>query len=444
MKTILTTFAMLFIGSMMMQAQLNRRIQSATQRAAENAAVRQAERRTTNAVNKAIDDAFDGNNSNSNSGNVQTQQGSNQGSQGGNQQAGTNSGNAGQTANSQQDPNVPPKLESYSQYDFVPGDQILFYEDFSQDAIGDFPALWTTNKSGEVKTLNNFPGKWIHLTNGGMFFYLNKLDLPPNFIIEFDYIPLITNNGSYAQGGVKLYHYTSGEREVDAGLFPGQAGFRIYFQRSGQGWTLDSYNPGSQYLSGFNSQINRIKTDQVNHVIIWVQGRRVRIYHEGAKVLDAPTGLFPDMKFTRLLLLSNESDNKPFYSNIKITTAAPDVRSKLITEGKIISYGINFDSGRDVIKPESYGAVKAIADVLTENPDVRVRVIGHTDSDGNADSNLDLSKRRAAAVKTCLATQFGIAAARIETDGKGQTEPLAPNNTVEGKAKNRRVEFVKI
>ena len=82
--------------------------------------------------------------------------------------------------------------------------------------------------------------------------------------------------------------------------------------------------------------------------------------------------------------------------------------------------------------------------MLKENPDVRVRVVGHTDSDGNADANLDLSKRRAAAVKTCLEKEFGITGSRIETGGKGQTEPPAPNNTVEGKAKNRRVEFVKI
>jgi len=73
-----------------------------------------------------------------------------------------------------------------------------------------------------------------------------------------------------------------------------------------------------------------------------------------------------------------------------------------------------------------------------------VRVIGHTDSDGNAASNLDLSKRRAAAVKASLSKDFGIDGSRIETDGKGQTEPLAPNNTSEGKAKNRRVEFIKI
>jgi len=120
------------------------------------------------------------------------------------------------------------------------------------------------------------------------------------------------------------------------------------------------------------------------------------------------------------------------------------ISNKLLTEGKLISYGINFDSGKDIVKPASYGAAKAIADVLKENPNMRVRIIGHTDTDGNAANNLDLSKRRATAVKNYLVSEFKIEPSRIETNGKGQTEPLAPNNTEEGKAKNRRVEFVKI
>jgi len=118
--------------------------------------------------------------------------------------------------------------------------------------------------------------------------------------------------------------------------------------------------------------------------------------------------------------------------------------SKLLTEGKHISYGINFDSGKDIVKPASYGAAKVIADILKENPNMRVRIIGHTDTDGNAANNLDLSKRRANAVKNYLVNEFKIDASRFETDGKGQTEPLASNNTEEGKAKNRRVEFLRI
>ena len=62
-------------------------------------------------------------------------------------------------------PDDKPKLESYTKYDFVPGDQILLFEDFSQDAIGDFPALWTTDGSGEVRTVNNAPGKWLYMSS---------------------------------------------------------------------------------------------------------------------------------------------------------------------------------------------------------------------------------------------------------------------------------------
>jgi len=83
-----------------------------------------------------------------------------------------------------------PKLESYTQYDFVPGDQIVYYDDFSQDAIGDFPANWTTNSSGEIKTLNIAPGKWLHINaEDGVHTDLNKIEIPTNFIFEFDVVP---------------------------------------------------------------------------------------------------------------------------------------------------------------------------------------------------------------------------------------------------------------
>jgi outer membrane protein OmpA-like peptidoglycan-associated protein len=97
----------------------------------------------------------------------------------------------------------------------------------------------------------------------------------------------------------------------------------------------------------------------------------------------------------------------------------------------------------DRLKGESYGSLKEIANVLTEAADVRVVIVGHTDSDGDEASNLDLSRRRAASVKTALATQFGIAEGRMDTDGKGEGEPVDKNDTPAGKANNRRVEFIK-
>ena len=158
-----------------------------------------------------------------------------------------------------------------------------------------------------------------------------------------------------------------------------------------------------------------------------------------------PTNIFDGSKFNRVCFkLYRGASCASYVSNIKITTAAPDMRSKLLTEGKIISYGIYFDVNKDVVKPESYGSLKEIAGILTENPDVKIRIVGHTDADGADAANLDLSKRRAASVKNELMKSFGIDGSRIEIDGKGETQPVAVNDTPSNKALNRRVEFIKM
>jgi outer membrane protein OmpA-like peptidoglycan-associated protein len=131
-------------------------------------------------------------------------------------------------------------------------------------------------------------------------------------------------------------------------------------------------------------------------------------------------------------------------SNIRSAVGNPDMRNKLLTEGKLVSYGIYFDVNKDLVKPESYGTLKQIAAVLTENPDVKIKIVGHTDSDGADAANLDLSKRRAASVKDELVKSFAIDGSRIETDGKGETVPIAANDTPANKALNRRVEFIKM
>ena len=343
------------------------------------------------------------------------------------------------TSKARQDPSKQ-KLEAFTQYDFVAGDKILYYEDFAQDAIGDFPALWTTDGSGEVKTLNIAPGHWLHM-NGqeAVYCYTKAIDFPTNFIMEFDIIP-----DENFDDGIQLSFYADPEnKEFTDDLFPGEKG--IHIEIKAEGWeTLGYDNVGDQdWLTG-HSQTNPVVNEQVNHVVIWVQNRRVRIYHRGRKVLDMPTNIFANTKFTRFRFSGWNRNVSPFVSNLKITTASPDTRSKLLTDGKLVSYGIYFDSGKDVVKPESYGAIKEIAAVLKENPSVKIRIVGHTDSDGDDAKNLDLSKRRAASVKSYLVNQFQADGSNIEIDGKGEGSPLESNNTADGKAKNRRVEFIKL
>ena len=131
-------------------------------------------------------------------------------------------------------------------------------------------------------------------------------------------------------------------------------------------------------------------------------------------------------------------------SNLRLAVGAPDTRNKILTQNKWVTHGILFDVNSATIKPESYGTIKEMATVLKENPDLKVKIVGHTDADGKDDVNLDLSKRRAAAVKESLTKDFGIDGARMETDGKGEGEPIDKNDTPAGKANNRRVEFIKI
>ncbi|MEA5063276.1 MAG: OmpA family protein [Petrimonas sp.] len=343
----------------------------------------------------------------------------------------------------------PQKLVSAGKYDFVPGDKILYFEDFSQDAIGDFPALWTTNGSGEVKTVNIAPGKWFHM-NGedAVYCYTRQIDFPDNFIVEFDIIPEKKDKDYYSSIQFSLYQERTGEaKEMNDELYPGEAGLHIDlgFSSMDTSWETRGYKEGDNldWLSGQGGK-NPVLLEKVNHVILWIQKRRVRIYHQNEKVLDMPTNIYPDVKFNRMRFSGWDRYSAPYVTNLKITTASPDTRSKLITEGKLVTYGITFDVNKADVKPESYGTLKSIADVLNENASVKVKIVGHTDSDGDDTMNLELSRRRAESVKNELVKNFGIDASRMEIEGAGETKPVAPNDTPANKAQNRRVEFVKL
>lgn len=334
------------------------------------------------------------------------------------------------------------ELKSFTKYDFVPGEQLLFFEDFSQDEIGDFPALWTTNGSGEIRNIESFQGKWLYMNSSDKVYCLMKdINLPDNFIVEFDVIP------SPKEADYRVASFTfslfegSGEYLTDD-LYPGVNG--VHIQCRDDGWNVIGYKEGAGNMLSGNTQIAPLSIDQLNHVIIWVQKRRVRIYHSGQKALDLPTVLYDGFKFNRLRFSLWGESGFNYLTNLRITSAKPDTRHKLLTEGKIVSYGIYFDVNSDKLKPESYGTLNDIAKVLKENPQVKIKIIGHTDSDGDDSRNLDLSKRRANSVKEELSKTFGIDNSRIETDGKGETQSIAPNDTPENKSKNRRVEFIKL
>ena len=367
------------------------------------------------------------------------------------------SGSANGTDNSSKKDNAesPTSFKTYSKFDFIPGDKILAYDDFSKDAIGDFPVTWNTNSTGEVVTTSNQQGHWLLVRKQGKFIPEYIKDLPDNFTFEYDVI--CNEKFSYYSPHLLLYFLTgnnSGKEVFDYSFIPGEkrSGVKI-----GVHPTNGTGNGGMALEESFedgNSVIkNEINTSQFNshgktklHVSVWRQKQRLRVYFNEEKVYDLPRA-FSDNKTYATVFFEIWGDMKDqdqyLVSNIKFAVGAPDTRNKLITEGKFVTRGILFDVNSDKIKPESYGVMKDIANVLTENSSVKVKIIGHTDSDGKDGDNLSLSKRRAESVKSSLVKDFGIDAARLDTDGKGASQPVDTNNTAEGKANNRRVEFIK-
>ena len=335
----------------------------------------------------------------------------------------------------------PASIQSFSQYDFVPGDSVLLFEDFSQDAVGDFPAHWTTSGSGEVKMLNIAEGKWLHLTaTSNPYQLMQQLTLPDNYIVEFDVILPPTDQNPPA---IWMCLFKAEAQDLGNVLTnPLAAGFGVYIEASEHNsWIGKAYNDGN-WVEG-SSTLAPTKENQAEHIIVWIQKRRLRMYHAGQKVLDLPTLLPANLRPDRLTFdLSDCNNATPYISNIRITTAAPDMRNKLLEEGRLVSYGIYFAVNSDKVKPESYGTLNDLAKVIQE-ANVKVQIVGHTDKSGSDATNLDLSKRRAAAVKGEL-VKLGVSEELLTTDGAGASKPIAPNDTPSNKALNRRVEFVKM
>ena len=187
------------------------------------------------------------------------------------------------------------------------------------------------------------------------------------------------------------------------------------------------------------------KLNRTSHFTMVVNKNRLRVYIDNEKLLDLPSLLQNNIARHVLFYLngtSNAENHITAISNVKVTEEGQDLRSQIL-KGGFSTTKILFASGSDKLKPESYSFLDDLAQTLLNDQSLSVSIIGHTDSDGSEATNLALSKKRAESVKKYLADK-GVQESRLQTDGKGEGEPVADNSTSEGKAQNRRVEFKKI
>ncbi len=343
-------------------------------------------------------------------------------------------------------------LKSYAKFDFVPGDSIIFEDNFTNESTDEIPSRWkATTGRVEIAQINNENAAgFIDGFYTGMYPRMKKYGyLPQRFTIEFDYLFRCTSKsmGEYlSNGGGGQFWVTFHSEDIDKTDELGDfKDHDLSINTSG----VVSFNGTT---NSFKSEAPDTYTDEFElndkwvHVSIAVTETTMKVYLNNQRVMNVSVEGQP----ASLYLYSEgpgngENSIQIFFKNVRIATGLKDPYKQLTSnvEAKFIARGINFDYNKATIKPESMGELNRIVDMMKAHPELKFEIGGHTDGDGDAAYNLKLSQQRADAVKTQLVS-MGVDASRLTTKGYGKTKPISDNSTPDGKANNRRVEFVKM
>ena len=329
---------------------------------------------------------------------------------------------------------------AYAKSDFVRGDEVFFEDDFANEQMGEFPSKWDMNEgSVEVASLNGqkymLGTEWRY--NVEPLMKNPKNWLPDQFTLEFDlYI------SDDAEDGESTWHLFLMSSKSNWNEMVGDIDF---WWRSYDEGVFVRY--GSMRKPDNNSTVegeeealvrNVLKKGDWNHFALSFNKRALKFYMNGMRIFQIPSMMAPEK-----IQFFCEGDYKyRGYANVILAKGAVPLYNRLATDGKIITYGITFDIGKATIKPESMTEINRIFDLMNQNPNLKFEVQGHTDNTGTVAGNQKLSEQRAQAIVAKL-VEMGISADRLSAKGLGQSAPLADNSTEEGRAKNRRVEFVK-
>jgi len=319
----------------------------------------------------------------------------------------------------------------WANYDFIPGETVLFYDDYTDDVVGDFPRRMEF-QSGNWEVVE-WEGRRLLRNTGPRYAAVKVIlprALPERFTIEFEaYFPhtnhqLVVGTAPPASGN-------------------NWSGFDTHFFRVGvaHGTGVDiRARDGSRSVT---------RTMEVGEglvpVRILVDGTYAKVYVEETRVANIPNAEF---RRSEELWLENiyfgDQQNPLYLGPIRVAEGGTDLYRRLAEEGRVATQGILFEVSSATIQPESAPTLVEIGTMLRDHPELRLRIEGHTDSTGDDAANLDLSQRRAEAVRDFLVASYEIDGGRLETEGMGETSPVADNATPEGRQNNRRVELVKL
>jgi OOP family OmpA-OmpF porin len=330
----------------------------------------------------------------------------------------------------------------WANYDFIRGDRIIFAEDFGQDRVGNFPRRLQMVQ-GNMEVVEVGGQRFLRATSSpSVFDVVLPERLPQRFTIEFDfYFPSEQGVNSTLHGMVG----PEGEEQI---------------------WEYENYEPGSEVPSstiwwnaygagiggGHGGRAEKLglrpgedepMVNQTAHVRVQADSAYLKMYVNENRVANIPNGDFARSDRLRFVL-PGSAEGPSMVGNIVIAAGGQPLYDALQVNGRVATQGIYFDVGSDRLRPESTPTLKQIGDMLGAHPELKLTIEGHTDNTGNAAANQALSERRAASVVRYLVDTFHVEPARLVARGYGDTKPVAPNTTAEGRQQNRRVELVRM
>ena len=381
---------------------------------------RKVEQRVNKNIDKGIDKGLDGTEKEIKDSfkNEDTEKNPNEKASQNQTQSKTNEGKNTLESNTDKKPEL-----AWSKYDFIPGNEIIFEDNLENEENGEFPSRWDLVR-GTVENAN-FGGDNVIMFRGGapsIIPYLKNSDtdyLPDVFTVDFD---LFLNDGSF-----DIYLYDSKNQKHPSSS---QADINLW--------------GSSMSLSSAESKIpdNGSIKGRWAHIAIAYTNGKLKGYIDDTRLINIPHLNYNPSGIT--LHAYHAKDENPYYvKNFRIAKGGVKYYDRILQDGKIVTNGIRFDVGKATIKPESMGVINMMYQLMHEHPDLKLSVEGHTDSDGSEESNQKLSEQRAEAIMDKLVS-MGISKDRLVSKGYGESVPIASNDTPEGKANNRRVEFVKL
>ncbi len=314
----------------------------------------------------------------------------------------------------------------YTKYDFIPGNKVLFYDDMKDEEEGEFPYRWNLDR-GVFEVVRLGKEFWIMCTDDGSIRpKIADAPLPPKYTVELE----IYDNGTEVQGNVYRIDWVDSKGK-----------------RIGR-FSLSAHKRTRMEIlrKEISAKILPEKLSKGIHTMrIMATKRSIKCYVDQVRVANVPkVEGFNPVGFRIEADTYNRDDNPMLFRGFRFAEGGKSMRQQLEDDGKIVTHGILFDPGSSTIKAESFKTLKEIGRILEDEPELRLSIQGHTDSDGSEGSNQSLSQSRAEAVRDYLVTTYTINADRLETKGWGESKPLDTNDSAEGKANNRRVELIRV